>query len=481
MSLSVSNVEFFLQDLHLRTPFRYGIVTMTRVPHLIVRLTLKIDGHLQFGYSADQLPPKWFTKNPETSFHEDLAEMIEVVQHAAMLAQEIPAQATVFAFWQELYAAQRGWAKERNCPMLLAGFGVSLMERAVIDAFCRATGKSFGQAVRENTLGMMLSDIYPELGDAAPADFLPPHPLRSVIVRHTVGLADPLADVDVDEAHRVNDGLPQSFEEFIRVQGLTHFKIKLGPDFDENRTRMHRIVEILRDNARSVAFSLDGNENYHSVGPFREMWDALNADPIIRDFLQYLLWVEQPFHRDIALSEQTSEELRAWKDRPPFIIDESDSETGTLALALAAGYSGTSHKNCKGVFHGLANACLIAQRNLANPATLPLRLSSEDLTNLGPVALPQDIAVAATLGITNLERNGHHYFAGLSEFPAALQEAALKEQPDLYAAHAGGFPVVRIENGRIQIDSVVDAPFGVAFEPDMTGLTPLAEWSSDVY
>ena len=481
MPISVSNVEFFLRDLHLRTPFRYGIVTMTRVPHMIVRLTLAIDGRPQGGFSADQLPPKWFTKNPATSFHDDLTEMLEVIRHAADVARALPPQPTVFALWRALSAAQRAWAEERGFPPLLAGFGVSLMERAVIDGFCRATGQRFADAVRRNTLGVELGAIYPELAATAPADFLPPQPARTMIVRHTVGLTDPLADADIDAAHRVNDGLPQSLEEFIRAQGLTYFKIKLGGDLEASRARLHRIVELIRDHAKSCAFSLDGNENYHSVAPFRELWESFRADPIIGEFLGRLLWVEQPFHRDIALSESTAEELRAWKDRPPFIIDESDSETGVLAEALAAGYAGTSHKNCKGVFNGLANACLIAHRNSANPSAPPLLLSSEDLTNLGPVALPQDIAVAATLGITNMERNGHHYFAGLSEFPEAIQRQALRSHDDLYARHPDGFPMVRIQDGRIQIGSVTDSLFGVNFEPDISRLTPLSEWRSDPY
>src|SRR5277367_6108439 len=109
MPISVSNVEFFLRDLHLRTPFRYGIVTMTRVPHLIVRLSLAIDGRPQVGFSADQLPPKWFTKDPSTSFHDDLTDMLEVIVHAAELARALPPQPTVFRLWRELNVVQRAW------------------------------------------------------------------------------------------------------------------------------------------------------------------------------------------------------------------------------------------------------------------------------------------------------------------------------------------------------------------------------------
>lgn len=42
MNLRVRASELFLHDLRLRMPFRYGIATMTRVPHLFLRLTLDL-------------------------------------------------------------------------------------------------------------------------------------------------------------------------------------------------------------------------------------------------------------------------------------------------------------------------------------------------------------------------------------------------------------------------------------------------------
>jgi hypothetical protein len=38
---------------------------------------------------------------------------------------------------------------------------------------------------------------------------------------------------------------------------------------------------------------------------------------------------------------------------------------------------------------------------------------------------------------------------------------------------------VNIQQGRIVIDSVVEAPFGVDFELDLSQFTPLKEWSFD--
>jgi hypothetical protein len=105
-----------------------------------------------------------------------------------------------------------------------------------------------------------------------------------------------------------------------------------------------------------------------------------------------------------------------------------------------------------------------------------LHLSAEDLTNLGPVALLQDLAAVATLGIEHVERNGHHYFAGLSQFPASVQREIMRCHGDLYTSHPQGFPIVDIRGGTIQIGSLVDAPFGVAFEPDLAEFTPAREW-----
>jgi hypothetical protein len=180
----------------------------------------------------------------------------------------------------------------------------------------------------------------------------------------------------------------------------------------------------------------------------------------------------------VALTSKTARELLAWPQRPPLIIDESDGEPGTLELALSCGYAGGSHKNCKGVFKGLANACLIAHRRRLEPSR-SLHLSAEDLCNIGPLALLQDLAVVATLGIPDVERNGHHYFAGLSQFPSSVQDLTLAAHGDLYRRRTTGFPAVHIERGAIDVRSVVAAPFGLDPLLDPSIFTPADEWSFD--
>ena len=88
-------------------------------------------------------------------------------------------------------------------------------------------------------------------------------------------------------------------------------------------------------------------------------------------------------------------------------------------------------------------------------------LSGEDLCNLGPIALLQDLAMMQVLGISHVERNGHHYMKGLSAFPADVQDAVLRDHGDLYARHPGGFACLHIENGSVSLESVKKAPFGL--------------------
>lgn len=477
MSISALKIDLNVLNMHTRFPFKYGIASLVALPHLFVRVTASIDGNTEIGLAAEGLPPKWFTKNPDAPFTTDLDEMVTVIQKACDIALNAGGADTVFDFWQKMYAIQKEWAQTTVYPPLLWAFGVSLVERAVIDAFCRAKGVTFERAIRENALGIRLGDVHCELEGMVPGDLLIESARRSITVRHTVGLADPLIDDDIADEDRIDDGLPHSLAANIETYGLTHLKIKLGGDAEQDLNRLKQISDLMA-NQRQCAFTLDGNEQYTQVGPFRTLWETIQGDASLSSFMQGLLFVEQPLHRDAALSFDAKSMLLDWTDRPPMIIDESDGSLDSSTQALDCGYVGTSHKNCKGIFKGLANACLITHRQKQDPNGKYI-LSSEDLANVGPVALLQDLAVLATLGVDHSERNGHHYFAGLHMYPDAIQKQVLDHHRALYRNHESGFPVLDVRDGVLDVTSVVDAPFGYNFELDTTQFIQLVDWSAD--
>lgn len=457
LSIRLCEVRFHRLNMKTRFPFRYGIASMTEAPHLFVLATVEVDGVVCRGLSADGLPPKWFTKNLETTFEEDdLPSMLRVVRQAADAGLQLGIQRSFFAWWHELYEAQHAWATKQSIPQLLAGFGVSLIERAVLDAICRSLNSPLFNVLRRNVLEIDFASIRPELRTLTPADVLPTEPMSKIAVRHTVGLGDVLSSAS--DAAAPTDGLPFTFEENIGKYGLRFFKIKLSGDLSLDRLRLEEIADVINRRADDAKFTLDGNENYRTISEFRNAWMNLIESVTIRQFFEdSLLFVEQPVHRDQAFDDSVAEELRTWKDAPPVIIDESDAELSSFPIARSLGYAGTSHKNCKGIIKGLINCASIryANRNCEN-----LILSAEDLGNVGPVALLQDLAVVASMGISHVERNGHHYFAGLSMFPPQIQGEMLVHHGDLYVEHED-FVSLNPKQGMLPLDSINAAPFGL--------------------
>ncbi len=91
-------------------------------------------------------------------------------------------------------------------------------------------------------------------------------------------------------------------------------------------------------------------------------------------------------------------------------------------------------------------------------------MSGEDLVNIGPVALLQDLEIQSIPGNTSVERNGYHYIAGLSAFLAKTCAALLKAHPDLYQSTEAGWPTLCIERGKLDLSSLHRAPFAVGFD-----------------
>ncbi len=475
MKIRILTGDIHLIDLRARIPFKYGIATMTQAPHAFVRVRMEIDGKLVSGIAADLLPPKWFTKDPVKALDAEIEEMLRVIEHAVGLAAGLRAD-TAFDAWRQVYDAQAAWGRDQGLPPLLTNFGTSLVERTVIHAVCTASGIPFADNLRTNLLGARLGEIHPELAGWDAARYFPRRPREQLTARQTIGLADPLEDVDSPAAERLNDGLPQSLEACIRAYGLRHFKIKVSGDPAADRDRLRRIAGVIAAHAPvDFAFTLDGNEQFHTLDQFRAFWEVVETIPELRPFFQHLLFVEQPFHRDVALQPEALGDLAGWKERSQLIIDESDAELDSLPRALRLGYAGTSHKNCKGVFRSIANACLLAHRRREQRGQTFIH-SGEDLANIGPVALLQDLAVCATLGIESVERNGHHYFAGLSMFPQGIQRQVLEHHSDLYRLSAAGWPTLAIRDGHLDVGSVVRSPFGVGDWLDVEQFTPLAAW-----
>ncbi|QNE48642.1 hypothetical protein F1C58_16415 (plasmid) [Glaciihabitans sp. INWT7] len=461
----VTDVEVRVVPVATRIPFRYGITELTSAPHAVVSLQLTSGAGTSRGMSAENLPPKWFTKDPDSSLDDDLADMVRVVLSAARAAEGL-AGASPFDWWMRLQALQEEWGRAAGLPPLLVGLGTSLMERAMIDAWCRLTAIPFGTALRADALGVDLGALHPELAGTAPSRYLPARGRRSLAIRHTIGLADP-----VPLAPRVlDDGLPETAEDAVGAYGLDHLKIKTQGDVARDVIRLAEILEMIEATRRPFAVTVDGNESFYSSEDFVLWWQQLAAAPGIGSFLaEALIAIEQPFHRSMALDPTLADMFTSHPELPMLIIDESDGEPDSIRRAMDLGYAGGTYKGCKGVFRGVANACLVNAR-FGDRTTI---LTAEDLTTLPPLALLQDFAVVSALGLTHIERNGHYFFGTVAQIAPRVDELLLESHPDLFERSSDGRAQLAILHGEVAIGTVVDAPFGCAPEFDLAGLPEL--------
>ncbi len=451
-----------------RIPFRYGIAEMTQAPHVVVELTLGHGATTARGWASEHLPPKWFTKNPDSAFTDDVADMVRVIEHAVSLATGLTAE-TVFDLWWRLQQEQSTWATRTGTPGLLAGLGTALVERALIDAACRCEGLPFDEAIMSGALGFDASRLHPELSGQSRDEAFAGRGANSLAIRHTVGLSDPLTDRDVTDDPA--DGLPVSLDAVITRYGVDHFKIKTRGDLAEDVVRVRSILDLAAAHDVDPWFTIDGNESMTSAAHFTAWATGLLDEPRLKEVLaERLIAVEQPFHRSMALSAEAGSALRALQPRLSVIIDESDAELTSVREAMDLGYAGGTYKGCKGVFRGLANSALVRARSASRITVL----TTEDLSTLPPLTVAQDLVVTSLMGLSHVERNGHHYFGVLAPVDPRVEEKALEAHPDAYERGADDRVRLRITGGRVAIDSLRAAPFGYGADIDCSALPALS-------
>ena len=464
--LEALDAQAMVVPMRTRLPFRYGIAELTVAPHVVIEITVSWQGQEVVGRAADHLPPKWFTKDATTSFAEDLPALVAVVEHATGLARQAGPHANPFAWWDAIDDLQQAWAGREDVPPLLAGLGTSLVERAVLDAVCRAEQRPFLDLLRAGALGFSPDRLHPALADVDWTRLVGNRIADTVSVRHTVGLADPLTPDEVGDDDPA-DGLPVSLREVVERYGVDHIKIKLSGDEQTDHDRLRTLCTVVGDAITTA--TMDGNEQFTSVEHLRDHLTALRRNERIRRFLTDTVTVlEQPFHRDVALEV----DLRGEQDLPPTIIDESDAERSSARHAVEElGYAGTSFKSCKGVFRGLANAAWLGWRRTQGAAGV---VTAEDLSNVGPIALLQDLVGVAAIGVDHVERNGHHYFGRPAPLGADTDAHLLRHHPDLYVDHGNGRASLRIDRGELSLRTVTRAPYGYGGDLDTTATTSLS-------
>jgi hypothetical protein len=220
--------------------------------------------------------------------------------------------------------------------------------------------------------------------------------------------------------------------------------LKVGGNADADLERLAAIASVLDRIAEPYQVSLDGNEQYEDMAGVAGLWRRMKGDSRLARLVSSIAFIEQPVKRSAALGRPVE------GIEKPVIIDESDDSLEAFPRAKALGYRGVSSKTCKGIYKSLINRARCAAWGGEYFVT------GEDLTIQPGLALQQDLALVSLLGLTHVERNGHHYVNGMADLSRAEQDVFLAAHPDLYERSHGAVRV-RIENGRLSIGSL-DCP-----------------------
>ncbi|WP_024520023.1 hypothetical protein [Bradyrhizobium sp. Tv2a-2] len=453
LHLALRDLALFERPVPFARPFRFGVATMSEASQAFVRVEIEVEGKGRaVGASAELLAPKWFDKRAQLTPEATADELRRSLTIARELYLGQSGMRTAFALHAACIKAQYEACAREDIPPLAAGFGPAEIDKAILDALLRASGLNVFDGMAENIAGID-ARLSQDLSAEDIAWFLAGRRrLQRVAVRHTVGL---------DDVIEGEGGVADAREN----SGARYFKLKLGGNPDSDAARLVAIGEELARLPYDYKVTLDANEQYADLRALSELTARLDRDAALRPIARKLLYLEQPMPRDIT--RQAPLEALAIRD---FIIDEADDSYDAFPAARALGYRGISSKSCKGLYKSIINAVRAVKWSRDGQKFF---VSGEDLTCQAGLAVQQDLALGALIGITHAERNGHHYVGGFAETPREEAEAFLTAHPDLYQ-NEGGKIRLAIHDGDLLTESLTAKGFATSVHPDWQALTPLS-------
>ncbi len=451
---AVRDISFFERPIPFAKPFRFGSVVITSSVQVFVRAGIEIEGKgASVGASAEMMASKWFDKRA----HLSPQQTVDGLRRALSIARELYLARsgfdTAFGHHAAIIAAQVEACAKADIPPLAAGFGPAEIDKAILDALLRGLGVNFFDGMAANIAGVD-ARLSRDLGDADVSRFLAGRKrLERVAVRHTVGMDDKLE----------GEGGVADFRE---NAGARYFKLKLNGDPAHDADRLTLIGKELATLPYDYRVTLDANEQYADLAGLSALVEQLDRDAALRPIAQKLLYVEQPMPRDIT--RQSPLGALARRD---FIVDEADNSYDAFPVARALGYRGISSKSCKGIYKSVINATRAAKWSAGGEKCF---IAGEDLTCQAGLAVQQDLALGALIGVTHAERNGHHYVDGFGDTPATEAEAYLTAHPDLYVRDGDKIRLA-IHDGDLLTGSLTTPGFATATHPDWSAMSPLAQ------
>ena len=421
-AIRIKEAEVTFEDFLYRAPMKFRATVVDSVTLLNVRVRVEASGGKSAtGFGSMTLGNVWSFPSATLSSDETLKAMKDLAGRFASIAE---------AYGEEGDAIELNHGLEPlyceaapGIPLLCTLVVASAFDAAIHDAYGKTLGPNcyrlYGREFARHDLGFYLDSQF--VGEYLDR-YISAEPRESLHVYHLVGALDPLSDADLKT--RIDDGWPETLQEWVRADGVDHIKIKLdGDNADWDVDRVLSIDRAVNEvNADHVwRYSLDFNERCRCAEYVLECFARLKETaPRVFDRVQY---VEQPTNRDLNLPGTPS--MHAVAKSKPVVIDESLVDYASLLRARELGYSGVALKSCKGQSNALLMAAAAQKFNMFT--------CMQDLTCPG-ASLLQSVSLAAHIPpITAVESNARQYL------PAANR------------AWEGRFPgVFHVKDGKFQ-------------------------------
>jgi L-alanine-DL-glutamate epimerase-like enolase superfamily enzyme len=449
-SMRILEVAHEFEDFQYRAPYQFGGRSVDRVTLLNVNCRVRTgNGREAWGFGSMTLGNAWAF--PAASQDVGLGAMRALAGELRGVTADCDETGHPIDFFRVLEPAYLRAAETLSrqqslavpIPKLCTLVVASPFDAAIHDAY----GKAFGVSAYD-TYGpsFMTRDLSADLGPSFKGEYVdryvPSKPRPEIPVFHSVGASDPLDASDVRT--RLDDGLPNTLEEWIPRDGLIRFKIKLnGGNLDADYERVVRIDRIVNRamtarGATDWKYSLDFNEGCPNVAYLLEFLRRLReATPTGFD---RILYIEQPTARDLK-KDRANVMHEAAKLRP-VVIDESLTDLEALLLAREMGYTGVALKACKGQSHAMLMAA--AARKFG------MFLCVQDLTCPGASLIHSAGIAARVPGNAGIEANGRQFvpsanrawearFPGLFTIRNGMMATGQLTGPGLSAVPAGKY------------------------------------------
>ncbi|MEO7651237.1 MAG: hypothetical protein ABIZ80_12270, partial [Bryobacteraceae bacterium] len=350
--IRIGEISFGYEDFLYRTPYMFGGRSVDRVTLLNVNSVVKTaDGRSARGFGSMTMGNQWGFPSATMSYDTTLGAMKALAVRINKIIAGCKESGHPLDFFlllePEFLKAAAEVSQELKLdapiPKLATLVTASAFDAAIHDAYGKLHGRSCWQTYGADLVSHDLSHYLNAEFKGEYADrYVLPKPVDRIPLFHSVGASDPLLAEDIKK--KVGDGLPETLPDWIRYNGLTHFKIKLnGGDREADIARILRIDKILNETLppekqKQSQYLLDFNEKCEDVAYLLEVLRRVKEKaPAGFDRIQY---IEQPTHRDLK-THRANVMHEAAKLRP-VVIDESLTDLEALLMAREMGYTGVA-------------------------------------------------------------------------------------------------------------------------------------------